>query len=84
MKSVSTHIRRDGRSQGSFLQALPVETFKPPNQRQSSVSFVLDFTSDKSEQFPLTHLCFWMSLTPFFRFPSLSEGLSLSRQTGDQ
>lgn len=28
----------------------------------------------------LTHLCFWMSFTPFFRFPSLSDGLSLSTQ----
>ena len=26
-------------------------------------------------------MCFWMSLTPFFRFPSLSEGLSLMTQT---
>lgn len=24
-----------------------------------------------------TYLCFWMSFTPFFKFPNLSDGLSL-------
>lgn len=24
-----------------------------------------------------TYLCFWISFTPFFKFPNLSDGLSL-------
>ncbi len=45
------------------------------------VYFWSETPNQASASFQLTHLCFWMSLTPFFRFPSLSEGLSLLTQT---
>lgn len=82
----TTYVRRDGRSQSSFPQTLPVKPFIPPDHRTEkhlNLVSVLLFTYNTLVPYvPLwpTHLCFWMSFTPFFWFPSLSDGLSLSTQ----
>lgn len=92
VKILFPYIRYDGWSQSSFPQTLPVKTFKPPANREREVlmeSYVVFRCRTEAEwqmrywhscEYQLTHLCFWMSFTPFFRFPSLSEGLSLSTQ----
>lgn len=67
-------MRCDGRSQSSFPQTLPVKTFKPPEHRDRLVEVKPEPANQESAS---AHVCFWMSLTPFFRFPSRSEGLSL-------
>lgn len=79
-----TYIRDNRRRQCSLLQALPVKALKP-SKRESSTSWSMqnDILQWENEQIRIifiqrhAHLCFWMSLTPFFKFPSRSEGLSL-------
>lgn len=75
-----TYFGDNRRRESPFAQPFPVKAFKPSVVIKDNIRL-------RSNSKPIitvhktilhtTYLCFWMSFTPFFKFPSLSDGLSL-------
>lgn len=66
----SSHQRAD--ESDALTSQVKVFFLRERERRREKCIFISFFHGD-------SYLCFWMSLTPFFKFPSLSVGLSLHK-----
>lgn len=77
-----------------LAEAVPVEALEPPEGRGGHVAMtpLSTFREEEKTEMKRTsfgsicrlYLCFWMSFTPFFWFPSRSDGLSLRGRGGEK